>query len=123
MTIWTPISQTAQTVVIQAGSNTNRAFSMDFKIQGLNPGNEFKLYVNNVDMSYAAKQFGKKMGAAMISDQAGELKFQYLGELMTGAVAQKLDTVKYHLIELRDNLNITRSMTVIPQRLSGRRTK
>jgi len=120
--IWTPDANTAQITSSQLSGEKKRAFLMHFKVPGLNPGNQFTLFVNNQDMSYAARQIGKRMGDDMIVGQDGTLEFQFFGELQSGGVIARPNTIRQHLFELRDNLGLTRSLGVVPQLLTGRGT-
>jgi len=118
MTIWTTNLETALNSSPFNRSSSGRAFSKGFKVHGLNPGNQFKFYVNNVDMSWAVKQFGKRMGDDLIVGQDGKLDIQFLGQLLTGTIITDPHTTKFNTFELRDNLGITRATSIVPQYLS-----
>ena len=57
-----------------------RTFNIPFSVVSLLPNSKYTFYCNNVDMSWAVKQNGKKLGYVLISDSKGNLSFTFLYE-------------------------------------------
>jgi len=53
----------------------------EFNVAGLTPNTKHTIMIDEVDHSWATKQFGKDFGADMISDNDGKMKIGILFEL------------------------------------------
>lgn len=120
MAIRTVTANTGQTQsALNTVSSRRRTFSMPVNVNGLNPGTQFRLFVNNVDMTWATKQFGKRMGDNLIVGNDGSLNLQFMGELTPNPPISRnpgpgVPVVKNSLFQLIDNLNIARAATIVP---------
>ncbi len=56
-------------------SDTQRAGAMCYRMtfKGLRPNTKHKMYLENVDFSWACRTYGKNIGEDMISDENGDL--------------------------------------------------
>lgn len=55
-------------------------FSQEHYFSALNPGTKYRIFMNDIDVSWAAKQYGKDLGDTLIADSNGNLRFRLLTE-------------------------------------------
>lgn len=57
--------------VLGSGSYIAAEQTMGVKVTGLRPGTSHKIYIDNVDVTFRAKQTGRTIGSGLISDDSG----------------------------------------------------
>lgn len=93
--------------------------TIGLNINGLMPNSKYTLHVNDVDMSWAAKIPGARMGDPLISDANGAIQVLYMAEMNPHPPAAQV-TDKYHTIVLKDIAGNPRATSLIQQKMVGK---
>lgn len=77
-----PLVATSNTFLDDISYDTfqTRNHTWNMKFWGLKPNTKHDLYVDGVEYNWAAKQFGKDLGADLVSDSDGKLLFNLFYE-------------------------------------------
>jgi hypothetical protein len=102
MTIWTTDKSASTT---QAGNvPKTRVTTVTFVGRGLMPNSRYTFWVNGVDMTWACRTTGTKLGGGLLSDGTGTLTVLYSCEIVpdytTGGTSGGV--TKYQTMELRN---------------------
>lgn len=119
MTIWTTSSEAANSTPSGISIRRTRATTIVLSANGLKPTSKYTLWCNGVDMSWACKTHGTRMGDPLISDEKGNLTVQFMCEV-DPATSTTTIANRSHTIVLKDILGGVKSTTVIQQSLTGR---
>ena len=78
MTVWA----TSSTTLKDVGQPVMKAscWNLPVKIGSLKINSKYKFYDNNVDMGWACKPVGKKLGDDLVSNDSGIIEFTFLFE-------------------------------------------
>lgn len=80
MSIWATSNSALQDIgqpVIKSS-----AWVVPLKYVGLKPSSQYDFYVNNINMNWACKPFGKRLSSSLISDEFGGMSFDFFTETM-----------------------------------------
>jgi hypothetical protein len=100
MTIWTTSVEASTTSSLPV--RKTRAVSMTYEAVSLLPKSNYTFWVNGIDMTWACRQEGRRMGAGLTSDAAGYLKIIFMAEInITPSSADNKSTF-YHMMFLKD---------------------
>src|SRR6185369_7244834 len=97
MTIWTPGSSASNTVLVQI--QKTRVTTITLPASGLKPNSSYTFWVNGVDMTWACRTPGSKMGNGLISDANGQMTVLFACEMSR---ASGNSGTKYHNMSLKD---------------------
>lgn len=118
MGIWTTGKSASTT---QAGNvPRSRVTTVTFTGRGLMPKSRYTFWVNGVDMTWACRTAGTKMGTALISDATGTLVVLYSAEIVPDYTSggASLAVTKYQTMELRDIQGNVKARSVNQQTLT-----
>lgn len=93
--------------------------AMPFSVSSMVPNSVYTFWCNDINMTWATRQYGKKIGDTLLSDASGKLSFEFLGEMIKSPGISSEQT-KYYTFQLRDidgNIKATRvfSYNLIPR--------
>lgn len=76
MSVWT----TSESVFEDTVSDTirSKSYSVPVDCSGLKPSTKFSFYLDGIDLSWAAKPWGGRLGSDLVSDADGKLYFEFL---------------------------------------------
>lgn len=120
MTLWITGQVSANTLTPTIATLRNvRAVNLPFKVPGLMPNSYFTFWANNIDMTWATRQLGQKIGQRILSDAKGVVYFEFHGEMFSNEAGTQ-DQTKYYYFELRNISGVKVSTTIMPQTLAVR---
>ena len=70
-----------------------------FDAHGLRPYTTYYLYVNNVKINSRVKQFGKKLGESLVSDENGKLKIVFYLDSSIPSNSLKSSSAKFSALK------------------------
>jgi len=70
-----------------------------FKAYGLKPYTQYYLYVNKVQNSTRAKQFGKKLGDPLVTDKNGQIQVVFYIDSFIPSTSPKSDKAKINTLK------------------------
>lgn len=83
---------------------TNQA--LEYNIWGMIPNTNYTCYVNDVDYSWATKQWGKNLGESITSDANGKARFFILFEIpFEASYSYDFDNTNQTIYDQRNNQN------------------
>jgi hypothetical protein len=96
---------------------------VSYSVPGLKPNSQYKFWFNGVDMTWACRQPGTRMGAGLTSDSTGTLQVMFHSEMfpeVTNSKANSGTTVQSHTASLTDiNGNVV-AQSISTKRLIGK---
>lgn len=118
MTIKVLSSNAASVSIPNLGFSNKRCIPMVYSAKSLPPNTNFTLWINNVDMTWACKQEGKRMGAGVSSDSSGKIAFQIFSEFEAGGSGPAM--TRATTVVLKDGNGIPKSTSIINELLIPR---
>lgn len=80
----------------------SRSTTMTVNASGLKPNSPYTLWCNGVDMTWACRTAGTKMGSGLTSDASGSISVLFSVEVVPGTTTSSKGRTKYNSIQLKD---------------------
>jgi hypothetical protein len=118
MTIWSTTSDAANNSSIPVLKT--RTATITLPVSGLKPRSGYTVWVDGVDVTWACRTPGSRMGSGITTDDYGSATILYMTEIKEGETTSGTVQTKAHAVEIRDVGGTTRVTTVLRQDLFGR---
>jgi hypothetical protein len=118
MPIWTA-GQSASTRQLGHVPKT-RVTTITLTCNGLMPKSAYTFWCNGVDMSWACRTPGTRMGAGLVSDEFGSITIFFSAEITPDYAPTSADSSKYHSMVLKNINGEVHSIGITPQALIGK---
>jgi hypothetical protein len=119
MPIWTP--QHIATQAPMQVSTPSRVTTITLHANGLLPKSSYTFWCNGIDMTWACRTPGSKMGSGLITDQSGTMTIYFSVEMPRDSTRATSGTnAKYHSMQLKDINGIVQSLSLVQQNLVGK---
>jgi hypothetical protein len=99
MTFWTTTADAASTSTLPI--RKTRMANLVYEANSLLPNSKFTFWMNGIDMTWACRQEGKRMGAGITSDAGGYVKLYFMAEINTPKGDTAVST-RYNMVYFKD---------------------
>lgn len=96
-----------------------RMTTVALKATGLKTGSRYTFWCNGVDMTWACRTPGTRIGSPLITDESGSMTVLFSAEMYPDATLSTTPArTKYHSMLLKDVAGNVRSLSVVTQYLN-----